>query len=254
MRVARRQVVLGVVAVVLAFALAPAGADATARPAKVTEGTLMWRAVGDTTFGPAPVLSTDVVIRVTGPIVRATVRQQFTNPSARWAEGVYVFPLTEDAAVDRLRMHVGDRVIEGQIQERMAAKAAYEQAKQDGKRATLVEQERPNVFTTSVANIAPAAAITIEIEYQHRVRSDAGDYRLRFPMVVGPRYTPRDEAGAEYVVGTGGTNEVPDADRVTPPVQHPALGPLNRVSLRIELDAGTALARVFYRVLRCGAV
>jgi hypothetical protein len=127
---------------------------------------------------------------VTGMVVRAVLRQHFTNPSGEWAEGVYVFPLPEDAAVDHLKMRVGDRVIEGVVQERMAAKATYEVAKKQGQHASLVEQERPNVFTTSVANIPPGAAIEIEIEYQQAARYDAGRFGLRFPMVVGPRYVP----------------------------------------------------------------
>ena len=139
---------------------------------------------------PAPLLDTDVEIRVTGMVVRAVVRQHFTNPSAEWAEGVYVFPLPEDAAVDRLRMTVGDRVLEGVVRERAAARAAYAQARQEGRRATMVEQERPNIFTTSVANIPPGAAVGIEIEYQQAVRYESGRFALRFPMVVGPRYIP----------------------------------------------------------------
>jgi Ca-activated chloride channel family protein len=200
-----------------------------ARAAEGTAGTLLWRSAQQETPIPAPVLETDVDIVVTGIVARARVRQEFTNPGAAWAEGIYVFPLPDDAAVDHLRMRVGDQIIEGVIQERVAAKAQYEQAKQTGRRASLVEQERPNVFTTSVANIPPGAVITVEIEYQHVVRYDGGQFTLRFPMVVGPRYIP----GA-----------VPDAARITPPVEHPSRGPLNPVRLRVELDPGGPLARL----------
>jgi Ca-activated chloride channel family protein len=209
----------------------PVSADTTpgeGHPRRVTSGTLLWRA-GDQGLVPAPALDTRVELRVTGMVARATVHQEFVNPAAAWAEGIYVFPLPEDAAVDHLRMRVGDRVIEGVIRERAAAKQAYEGARREGRRASLVEQERPNIFTTSVANIPPGAAITVEIEYQHTVRYDAGEYRLRFPMVVGPRYIP---------------DQVPDASRITPPVQDPARGPINPVSLRIELDAGVPLTRL----------
>jgi Ca-activated chloride channel homolog len=178
-------------------------------------------------------------------VVRAVVRQHFTNPSGEWAEGIYVFPLPEDAAVDHLTMRVGDRVIEGVIQERMAAKVAYEAAKKQGQRTSLVEQERPNVFTTSVANIPPGAAIEVQIEYQQAVGYDAGRFGLRFPMVVGPRYIPG--APLEGTSGSGwapDTDEVPDASRVTPAVAHPARGPINPVRLRIELDPGLPLAGV----------
>jgi len=218
---------------------------ARAQGRRVTEGTLLWRSAEQTAAVPAPMLATDVELRVTGMVARALVRQRFTNPSGEWAEGVYVFPLPEDAAVDHLKMRVGDRQIEGVVQERMAAKTAYETARRGGQRASLVEQERPNVFTTSVANIPPGAAIEIEIEYQQTVRYDAGRFGLRFPMVVGPRYIPGTPLPG--VSGTGwapDTDVVPDASRVTPPVAHPAQGPINPVALRAEVDAGVPLAVV----------
>ena len=249
MRRSRSLIVLGLI---FAFALAASAArveaasDARGRTDRVTEGTLFWRGAEQETLVPAPTLKTDVSIVVTGIVARATVRQEFSNPSRAWAEGIYVFPLPDDAAVDHLRMKVGDRLIEGVIQERAAAKAQYEQAKQEGRRASLVEQERPNVFTTSVANIAPGAAISIEIEYQQTVRYDAGQFSLRFPMVVGPRYIP-GEPISRPPSGTGwapDTDQVPDASRITPPVEHPSRGPLNPVGLKIELDPGTPLARL----------
>lgn len=112
---------------------------ARAQGRRVTEGTLLWRSAQQQKATPAPVLGTDVELRVTGLVARAVVRQRFTNPSGEWAEGIYVFPLPEDAAVDHLKMRVGDRLIEGVVQERMAAKTAYETAKRGGQRASLVE-------------------------------------------------------------------------------------------------------------------
>ena len=109
---------LTVVLALLVFAPAPA----LAQGRRITEGTLLWRTAQQETAVPAPLLATDVQMRVTGMIVRAVVRQQFTNPSGEWAEGVYVFPLPEDAAVDHLKMQVGERVIEGVIQERAAGR------------------------------------------------------------------------------------------------------------------------------------
>ncbi len=222
----------------------------TARLTAVSEGTLWCRTAGAAAPAAAPLLATDVEIRVTGIVARALVRQEFSNPTAEWAEGVYVFPLPEDAAVDHLRMRVGDRVIEGVIQERTAAKTTYAQARQQGRRASLVEQERPNVFTASVANVGPGASIVVEIEYQHVVRVDEGVLRLRFPMVVGPRYVPgvpvaRPERSQE--TGTGwapDTDQVPDASRITPPVVHPSDGPINPVRLRVELLPGVPLASI----------
>ena len=224
-------------------AAASAADPAAVSPRRVTEGTLFWK-TGQGQVA-APVLATDVEIRVTGMIARARVHQEFTNPAAEWAEGVYVFPLPDDAAVDHLRMRVGDRIIEGMIREREAAKAAYTQARQQGQRASLVEQERPNVFTTSVANIPPGAAITIEIEYQQTVHYDAGEFRLRFPMVVGPRYLPGEPVAAADGPGLApDTDQVPDASRISPPVRPPDEGPINPIRLRIELDPGLPLAAV----------
>ena len=100
--------------------------------------------------------------------------QRFVNPTAQWREGVYVFPLPELAAVDHLKMHVGERVIEGIIKERGEAKRTYDAAKTEGRKATLVEQERPNMFTTSVANIGPNEEIVVAIEYQETLRYDDG--------------------------------------------------------------------------------
>ena len=163
-------------------------------------------------------LQTKVQMDITGNINRVTVRQTFTNPSNKWAEGVYVFPLPEDSAVDQLRMYVDERVIEGQIHEKEEAKKIYEKAKQEGKSATLVEQQRPNIFTSSVANIAPGGSITIAIEYQQAVLIDNNTYSIRFPMVVGDRYipgapiqTPIDSLGV-----APNTQEVEDGSKITP--------------------------------------
>jgi Ca-activated chloride channel homolog len=224
----------------------PVSADTTpgeGHPRRVTSGTLLWRA-GDEGLVPAPALDTRVELRVTGMVARATVHQEFVNPATVWAEGIYVFPLPEDGAVDHLRMRVGDRVIEGVIGERAVARQAYETARQEGRRASLVEQERPNIFTTSVANIPPGAAITVEIEYQQVVRYDGGEYRLRFPMVVAPRYIPGTPVSPTSTGWMPDTDQVPDASRITPPVQDPSRGPINPVTIRIALDAGVPLSRL----------
>lgn len=153
-------------------------------------GSLILRSQGGGNVSAGMDLGSEIEVTITGTIVRATVRQKFTNPSDAWVEGLYVFPLPDDAAVDHLRVLTDGRVIEGQIQEKEEARKTYEAAKAEGKRAGLVEQERPNVFTTSVANIRPDSEVTIEIEYQQSVRLDAGQFSLRVPTVVAPRYLP----------------------------------------------------------------
>ena len=219
-------------------------------PAAVRQGSLLFK--GEQDFSSAPILKTDVQIKVTGMIARATVKQHFRNPDATWKEGIYVFPLPEDAAVDHLRMHIGQRVIEGQIQERQQARKAYEQARSEGKKASLVEQERPNIFTTSVANIGPHEEIVIEIEYQHVVQYNTGAFRLRFPMVVAPRYIPGrpiipKEITVDTFDGSGwavNTDQVRDASRITSPVLHLDQGKINPVNIQVHLDTGFSLQHI----------
>jgi len=163
-------------------------------------------------------LDTSVKMDITGNINRVIVEQVFSNPSDIWAEGVYVFPLPEDSAVDRLRMFVDERVIEGQIHEKEEAKKIYEKAKSEGKSASLVEQQKPNIFTTNVANIAPGGTIKVAIEYQQAVSISNNRYSVRFPMVVGdryipgaPTYTPDNSLGVSF-----NTTEVKNASKITP--------------------------------------
>ena len=222
------------------------------KPEEVKHGSLLFKNdQGHTNnFTQAPTLDTDVHIQITGMTARATVKQKFHNNSADWKEGIYVFPLPENAAVDQLRMHIGERIIEGQIKEKQQARKEYQQAKSSGKRASLVEQERPNIFTTSVANIGPDEDIVIEITYQQPVRYLDETFSLRFPMVVAPRYIPGKMIVSGFE-GTGwsvNTDQVPDASRITPPVldteQDSEHRSINPVKIKIDLDAGFLLSRI----------
>jgi Ca-activated chloride channel family protein len=198
-------------------------------------------------YVPAPVQSTEVEIAVRGLVVEAMVRQSFKNPGDAWLEGVYVFPLPQNAAVHAMRLEIGERVIEGQIKEREAARKVYQQAKKEGRKASLVEQERPNVFTTSVANIGPGENVSVRISYQQILDYDSGRFELRFPMVVGPRYIPGSAVMNKASTGTGwafDTDQVEDASRVTPPLLHPDQGVVNPVRLEVSLDAGMPLERL----------
>lgn len=216
------------------------------RMSEVESGALLLKTDRPGVYTRAPTVKTDVRMEVSGLVARVVVSQAFTNPSKTWAEAVYVFPLPANAAVDRLRMRIGDRFIEGKIKERAEARKIYEAARAAGKKTALMEQERPNIFTNSVANIGPGETILVQIEYQQVLRYDQGAFALRFPMVVGPRYIP---SGAKVVAfnGTGwgsNTRTVPDAKRITPPVLHPSQGKVNPVSLQIKLNAGFPLAWV----------
>jgi len=218
----------------------------------VGQGTLLLRDAGGTGVA-APLVFTDVHMDVSGMTARVRVVQRFVNPTTDWREGVYVFPLPDKAAVDHLDMRIGDRMIQGQIKERGEAKRTYEAARADGRKASLVEQERPNLFTTSVAHIGPDEEIAVAIEYQQTLAYDAGTFALRFPLAITPRYipgTPQSAADAKDATAADGTgtavptDAVPDADRITPPVVVPGTGAVNPVAIEIDLDAGFPLARL----------
>ncbi len=185
----------------------------------------------------APTLATEVRMSVSGTVERVTVRQHFINPSNAWLEGVYIFPLPERAAVENLVMQIGERTITGEIKEREQAQAIYQEAAASGQQASLVSQERPNLFTSTVANIGPGETVTVEIGYQDAVAVDHGRYSLRFPMVVAPRYMPGDGAFA----GVGFAPGAADAGRIAGPVRRPGDGPANPLTLAIDLDAGFPL-------------
>jgi Ca-activated chloride channel family protein len=216
------------------------------QPGDMNTGALLLQS-GDDGYVEAPRLNTDAAITVTGTIARVVVTQRFENPSDRWLEGVYVFPLPEQSAVDALHMEIGSRVIEGEIKGRSEAQQLYQAAKDNGQKASLVEQERPNIFTNSVANIGPHESITIRIEYQETVKQDGGVYSLPFPLVVAPRYNPapNDVDVVDYGGKQLSNDPVPDRDRISPPVLDPAMAPkINPVSISVKLNAGFMLGDV----------
>src|SRR5262249_18849799 len=138
-------------------------------PGEMRAGALLLRSENDR-FVEAPLVATDVELVVSGPTARARVPQIFHHRTDGWVQAPYVDALPEGSAVDTLKMVVGERVIVGDIKERKAAREVYEQAKASGQKASLVEQERPNIFTNSVANIGPRETVVVQIEYQEPVR------------------------------------------------------------------------------------
>ena len=151
--------VIGTAALAFVAAVAVASEVVPMKAGEAAGGTLLLKSGANGETFAVPLLATDVEIRVSGLVARATVRQRFRNPHGDWFEGIYVFPLPENAAVDHLRMRIGERIVAGEIREREAAKAVYQRAKQSGQRAALLEQERPNLFTSSVANIGPGEEV-----------------------------------------------------------------------------------------------
>jgi Ca-activated chloride channel homolog len=223
--------------------------DGLITKAEAGTGSLLLKTETPGRYLPAPRVGTDIAVDVSGPIARTIVTQRFENPSEGWVEGVYVFPLPESAAVDTLKMKIGERFIEGQIKERQEARRIYEAAKANGQKASLVEEERPNLFTNSVANIGPHEAVTVRIEYQESLRFDQGRFHLRIPLVVGPRYSPGPVATlvrcAAAGIGIHLDDPVPDRERLEAPVLRPEGGPksqiINPVTLTVHLEAGFPL-------------
>ncbi len=203
------------------------------------------QAVGeDGVIGDLPLEHTSVEIAVTGNLQRAVVRQVYGNPFTSPIEAVYVFPLPDEGAVDRMNMYIGDRLITGRIYERDLARTIYEEAIASGQTASLLEQERPNIFTQSVGNILPGDSITIEISYVAPVSYDDGHYELSFPMVVGPRFIPGIPAGH---AGTGwafDTNQVPDASRITPHLVPEGTRTGYDIDLSVTINAGYPVGQV----------
>ncbi|WP_138511648.1 marine proteobacterial sortase target protein [Maricaulis alexandrii] len=214
----------------------PRAIDGLVRLSEMQEGALLIETVEPGYYLPAPMLATDMAVEIAGPIIRTTITQRFENPSDQWVEARYVFPLPANSGVDRLRMQVGDRFIEGQIHERQAARRIYEQARDNGQRASLVEQERPNMFTTSVANIGPGETIIIQIEYQDVARLRDGTFEMRLPLGLTPRFIPRTD---DYLLvsETNPSPAVPDAHRITPPVMAPSSEPGDRLRLPVTISA-----------------
>src|SRR5688572_7158280 len=126
-------------------------------------GELLLRTDAAGQYATAPKVSTEVAIEVSGMVARTRVTQHFDNPGSEHVEGIYVFPLPEKAAVDRLRIRIGSRTLEGRIREKAEARKAYEKAKAEGRKASLVEQQRPNLFTNSVAHIGPGERVEVTI-------------------------------------------------------------------------------------------
>ncbi len=218
-------------------------ADGFVTKNEIGAGALLIASTEPGLYVEAPLVAANVDMDIAGPIIRTKLTQRFTNPTDKWVEGVYAFPLPEDAAVDTLKIIIGDRFIEGEIKERAEARRIYEQAVRDGLRAGLVEQERPNLFTTSVANIGPGETVAIQIEYQDKARIEDGKYSTRFPMVVAPRYNPEPQIAltADRNGFVSVSDPVPDRDRISPPVLHPSHEPAGVEGLRLPVSFDIAI-------------
>ena len=158
-----------------------------------------------------------------GPVANVKVRQTFHNPLPDMLEAVYIFPLSPRAAVHQFRLQIGDRVIEGDIQEKQAARQTYELGRKAGHRAALLEQQRDNVFTATIGNVPPGETLTLELCYAERLEMDETDTMFRFPLVIAPRYCPKS---------------VSDVSAISPPLLPPGLRAPGALSIEVEIDHG----------------
>ncbi len=232
-------------------AVDPAPSPKLVTPSDMKSGALLLKATEEGRYVEAPRLGADYDVTISGPTARGRVSQIFHNPTEGWVEAVYVYPLSEGAAVDSLKMVIGSRVVVADIKERQEAKRVFEAAKAAGQKAALVEQERPNIFTNTVANIGPGETVVIELQYQEPVKQSADTFSLRIPLVVGPRYNPPplvqvvDLSPGGEGWGKFAADPVPDRDRIEPPVLDPAQhAATNPVTISVRLAAGFPLGEV----------
>ena len=181
-----------------------------------------------------PLQHTTVDTVVTGTIAETTVTQLFVNPFEAPIEALYLFPLPHDAAVDDYWFHVGKRHVHGVMKERDEAQKIYENAKREGKTAALLEQDRPNVFQQSVANIAPGESILVEMHMAHPLEQIDGTYNYAFPTVVGEHYRTGREAGQHAGQGDG----------INPPRLPKGMRSGHDVAINVTIDTGLAAREV----------
>ncbi len=191
-----------------------------------------------------PLKHTDVKADVSGFVSRVTVMQVFSNPFKDHIEAVYVFPLPQNAAVDSMTMKIGKRTIKGVIKEKEEARKIYEDAKKQGKTAALLDQDRPNIFTQSVANIGPGEEVIIDISYVETLSYNDGIYEFVFPMVVGPRYMPGAPAGKQGTGWSPDTSQVPDASKISPPVAPKGTRAGHDITVSVHIDAGVPIRNI----------
>ncbi|MCA9502616.1 MAG: VWA domain-containing protein [Myxococcales bacterium] len=181
----------------------PTSPDSTLAPYFLVQG-------GDPAVDRFPLAETDVEVAISGPVAAVRVTQTWANEGERPIHARYVFPASTRAAVNGLRMALDGRVIEAEIQERRQAERTFAAAKQEGRTASLLQQERPNVFTMDVANVMPGDQIEVTLRYTELLVPRDGRYEFVFPTVVGPRYV---DGG-----GSGAPARAPDAPSAAGPV------------------------------------
>ena len=237
----RPRPVLIFVAALLATAVASSAALAAAERFADGSGSLRAVAADGSDLGTCPLQHTAVHAEIAGFVARVRVTQTFTNPFPDPIEAVYTFPLSARAAVDAMWIRTENRTIRGEIKRREEARRIYDAARQRGQLAGLLDQERPNIFTQSLANLMPGAAVEVRIEYVEPLSYHDGAFDFSFPTVVGPRFIPGVPTGHGGTGWAPDTTRVPDASRITPPVTPEGTRAGHDIEIEVELDAGVAV-------------
>jgi Ca-activated chloride channel family protein len=198
-------------------------------PDSIGSGELLWN--GPHGWAPLPIVDMQISIRVTGVMARGIVAQTFSNPTAEVIEAVYLFPLPDRAAVDAMEIRIGERRVVAVVQERAQARKTYERARAEGRKAGLLDQKRPNLFQSRLANINPGESVIVRLEYVGEVEYGEGVFSLAFPLTYTPRHVPRSQNDADGEA----------ASAVNGPFL-PRSGPsVPRASLEVFLDFGVPL-------------
>ena len=227
--------------IVLVLALLGAPISTPALEAEPGSGALQVVGTEGKLLGSCPLKHTAVRTEISGFVARVSVTQRFENPFPDPIEAVYTFPLSERAAVDAMWIRTGEREIRAEIKRREEARRIYEAARDRGQLAGLLDQERPNIFMQSIANILPGAAIEVRIEYVELLKYEAGSFEFSFPTVVGPRFIPGNPVGHQGTGWAPDTTRVPDASRITPPVTPEGTRAGHDISIQVEIDAGVPI-------------
>jgi Ca-activated chloride channel family protein len=200
--------------------------------------------VGEKHAASFPLQSIEVKGRVVGTLAEVEVAHRFENPFDAILEATYTFPLPQNAAVDAMQMRIGERVIRAQLKTKQDARDTYNKAKTEGRKTALLEQERPNIFSQSVANIGPGETIEVRLRYHEVVSFEGGVFEMVVPTTVGPRFIPGTPEGRSGLGVSPNTNQVKDASRITPPLRMENAGHIPRLKIEMAIAPGLPIHRL----------